>query len=49
MIDLPDLLPLINEGMETAELFGSSEARAALERMGKGNEIMFTDDTVFKV
>lgn len=49
MIDLTDLLPLINEGMETSDLFGSTEARSAIERMSEGNEVMFAEGTVYKI
>lgn len=49
MIDFGELLPLINEGMETADLFGSSEARTAVERMGEQNEVMFAEGVVYKI
>lgn len=49
MIDLKELLPMINEGMETTDLFGSSEARTAVDRMSEGNEIMFAEGVVYKV
>lgn len=49
MIDLSDLVPLINEGMETDILFGNREARAAVSRMHEGNEVMFSEETVFKI
>jgi DNA replication licensing factor MCM3 len=49
MIEFSELLPMINEGMETSALFGSSEARTAIERMGEGNEVMFAEDVVYKV
>lgn len=49
MIDFTDLLPLVNEHMDTADLFGSVEARAAVERMSEGNEVMFADGVVYKV
>lgn len=49
MIQFGELLPMINEGMETTDLFGSSEARTAVERMGEANEIMFAENTVYKV
>jgi DNA replication licensing factor MCM3 len=49
MIDLKELLPMINEGMDTVDLFGSSEARVAAERMNEGNEIMLAEGIVYKV
>lgn len=49
MIDLTELLPMINEGMDVADLFGSGEARNAAQAMHDRNEIMFADGTVYKV
>lgn len=49
MIELADLVPLINEDLEMADLFGSAEARAAVQRMNEGNEIMFAEEVVYKV
>ncbi|OCF31031.1 minichromosome maintenance protein 3 [Kwoniella heveanensis BCC8398] len=49
MIDLDDLVPKINEGLEMGEMFGNREARIAVARMGERNEIMFADGTVYKV
>jgi DNA replication licensing factor MCM3 len=49
MLDMDELLPLVNEGMETADMFGSGEARKAAEKMHEKNEIMFSEGTVYKV
>ena len=48
-VELTELVPLVNEGLETDEMFGSGEARRAAERMHERNEIMFSDGTVYKV
>lgn len=48
-IDFEDLLPKINEDMALDELFGSREARAAVQAMNDRNEVMFSDGTVYKV
>ncbi|CAD6577009.1 MAG: MCM DNA helicase complex subunit [Tremellales sp. Tagirdzhanova-0007] len=49
MVDLTELVPLVNEGLGTDEMFGSGEARRAAERMHERNEIMFSEGTVYKV
>ena len=49
IVEFTDLLPMVNEGLSNAEMFGSSEARAAVGRMHDGNEIMFSEGTVYKV
>ena len=49
MLELSELLPLINEGMEVDDLFGSREARQAAERMSELNQVMFSDGVVYKV
>jgi DNA replication licensing factor MCM3 len=49
MVELTDLVPLVNEGLGTDEMFGSNEARKAAERMHERNEIMFSEGTVYKV
>jgi DNA replication licensing factor MCM3 len=49
MIDFTELLPLINEGMETSDMFGSTEARGAIETMMGRNEVMFAEGTVYKI
>ena len=49
MLELDDLVPMINEGMETGDMFGTSEARAAAERMHDRNEIMLSEGVVYRV
>nr|XP_018263376.1 minichromosome maintenance protein 3 [Kwoniella dejecticola CBS 10117]OBR85534.1 minichromosome maintenance protein 3 [Kwoniella dejecticola CBS 10117] len=49
MIDFGDLVPKINDGLETSDLFGNREARTAVQRMNDRNEIMFAEGTVYKV
>ena len=48
-IPLDDLLPVMNEGRRTEELFDSNEARQVLEQMHRENSIMFSEDMVFKL
>ena len=43
---LTDLVPMINEGLTTGELFGSAEAVGALQAMGQSEEVMLDDDGV---
>ena len=43
-IKLTELVPLINEGLATEELFGSAEAVEALREMGQSEEVMLDDD-----
>jgi len=45
-VKLTDLVPLINEGLTTEELFGSAEAVGALQAMGQSEEVMLDDDGV---
>jgi DNA replication licensing factor MCM3 len=45
-IKLTDLVPLINEGLTTEELFGSAEAVGALGAMGESEEVMLDDDGI---
>jgi DNA replication licensing factor MCM3 len=49
MIAFTELVPLVNEALDTGALFGSGEARAAVGRMSEANEVMFADDVVFKI
>ena len=49
MLELDELLPMINEGMEVDQLFGSGEARAAAQKMHDRNEVMFSEGVVYKV
>ncbi|SNX83205.1 probable MCM3 - subunit of pre-replication complex [Melanopsichium pennsylvanicum] len=48
-IPLDELLPVMNEGRRTEELFDSREARQVLEQMHRENSIMFSEDMVFKL
>ena len=45
-VKLTDLVPMINEGLTTGELFGSAEAVEALRSMGQSEEVMLDDDGV---
>jgi DNA replication licensing factor MCM3 len=45
-VRLTDLVPMINEGLPTEELFGSAEAVEALQAMGQSEEVMLDDDGV---
>lgn len=45
-IKLTELVPLINEGLATEELFGSAEAVGALGAMSQSEEVMLDDDGV---
>jgi len=45
-VKLTDLVPLINEGLATEELFGSAEAVEALQAMGQSEEVMLDDDGI---
>ena len=49
MVSLDELLPLINEGIRTDDLFDSGEAREVLEEMNEKSQIMFSDNVVYKV
>ena len=48
-IPLDELLPVMNEGRRTQDLFDSNEARQVLEQMHRENSIMFSEDMVFKL
>lgn len=48
-IPLDELLPVMNEGRRTEDLFDSNEARQVLEQMHRENSIMFSEDMVFKL
>ena len=49
VLELSDLLPLVNESLEIADMFGSGEARKAAQKMHDKNEIMLAEGTVYKV
>jgi DNA replication licensing factor MCM3 len=48
-IPFDSLLPAINEGLPTDKLFGGAEAREAAMVMTNANEIMLSDDIVYKI
>jgi len=43
-IKLTDLVPLVNEGLRTEELYGSAEAVEVLRAMGESEEVMLDDE-----
>lgn len=43
-IKLTELVPLVNEGLGTEELFGSAEAVEVLRAMGESEEVMLDDE-----
>lgn len=47
-IDFTDMLPLVNEGLSTDDMFSTREARSAVERMSGDNQVMFSDGVVYK-
>ena len=47
-IDFSEMLPLVNEGLSTDDMFGSREARGAVERMHGDNQVMYADGVVYK-
>jgi DNA replication licensing factor MCM3 len=48
-VEFGDLLPKVNESLANADMFGTSEARAAIKVMADRNEIMEADGVVYKV
>ncbi|KDQ54871.1 hypothetical protein JAAARDRAFT_196259 [Jaapia argillacea MUCL 33604] len=46
---LADLVPLVNEGLGTAALFGTAEAMLACQTMTDANELMISDGIVYKI
>jgi DNA replication licensing factor MCM3 len=40
---------MINEGLSTNELFGTAEGQAACEAMQDANELMISDNIVYKI
>ncbi|KAF5384042.1 hypothetical protein D9757_006986 [Collybiopsis confluens] len=46
---LKDLLPMVNEGLSTNELFGSKEATEILNEMQEKDELMITEDVVYRI
>lgn len=47
-VDFEEMLPLVNEGLSTEDMFGSGEARTAVEKMHGDNQVMFSDGVVYK-
>ncbi|KAK4686427.1 DNA replication licensing factor MCM3, partial [Tremellales sp. Uapishka_1] len=47
--ELVELLPKINEGMTTADMFGTREAKLAVGKMQERNEIMEAEGTIYKI
>lgn len=48
-IPLKDLLPVLNEGLPTTALFGTSEAILCADAMTEANEIMHTEGTLYSL
>jgi DNA replication licensing factor MCM3 len=48
-ISLEALLPIINEGLQIDDLFGTDDAIAILNKMNDENLIMFAEGTVYKL
>lgn len=48
-IPIDELIPLVNEGLSHDEMFGSAQARAVLEKMSEGNEVMLDSGLVYRV
>ena len=48
-IPIDELIPLVNEGLGNDEMFGSAQARAVLEKMSEGNEVMLDSGLVYRV
>ncbi|CAD6890196.1 unnamed protein product [Tilletia laevis] len=46
---LADVLEGVNRGLPARDMFSDAEAREALRVMGEADEIMFSDDVVYKV
>lgn len=45
-VKLTELVPMVNEGFTTEELFGSAEAVEALKAMSRSEEVMLDDDGI---
>jgi len=48
-IEFAELLPKVNEGLSNADMYGTTEAKAAVQAMNDRNEIMEADGVVYKV
>lgn len=49
VMEFTELLPKVNETLSNADMFGTSEAKAAVKAMHDRNEIMEADGAVYKV
>jgi DNA replication licensing factor MCM3 len=47
-LDFEEMLPLVNEGLSTDDMFGSGEARTAVEKMHQDNQVMFSEGVIYK-
>jgi len=47
-VDFEEMLPLVNEGLSTDDMFGSGEARTAVEKMHQDNQVMFSEGVIYK-
>ncbi|KAJ9093168.1 MCM DNA helicase complex subunit [Naganishia friedmannii] len=48
-IPIDELVPLINHGLANTDMFGSVQARAVLDKMSEGNEVMLDEGLVYRV
>lgn len=48
-IPIQDLIPAINDGLLSRALFGTAEAVQCAEVMNEANDIMFSDNIVYKL
>ena len=48
-IFLTDLVEMVNEGMSTENLFGTTEATQICEIMGENDELMISEGIVYRV
>ncbi|KAJ3933024.1 MAG: MCM2/3/5 family-domain-containing protein [Lentinula lateritia] len=48
-IPLKDLLPMVNEGLTTNDLFGTKEATDILQNMQENDELMLAEDIVYRI
>ncbi|KAJ3784282.1 MCM2/3/5 family-domain-containing protein [Lentinula aff. detonsa] len=46
---LKELLPMVNEGLSTNELFGTKEATEILQVMQENDELMLAEDVVYRI
>lgn len=48
-IPIQDLIPAINDGLPSEALFGPAEAIQCAQAMNETNDIMFSDNIVYKL